>query len=353
MRHLRLKKKNGGITLIEIVVALALFAIIVTPLMRNFIDSSRINMKGRKVMIATDVAQSIMEGFAGKTYEDVIIGLDMASGGFEMKDVSSNSAKYAFSAINHGFYNYGDNHAVKVNFPSDKITGITPSTITFSPAVLSRYGATSPAVTPAGGMWYTVSSDEAKSFIAQKPVPLEEVVATSALNNTFLLKTLDNPADPTTLVLGPFEDREPVLGADGKVMKDSNGYDVYPASADKRLYFGYSDDGSDPANGVDRQYTPLMAYMVYTRVNKDQYYFDVVCTFTPMAHSDTEKYYTYNVKLAVYEYTYDVTAGPSGDVVSSDDRVDRTDVDYVIFEGTPIVTLEGGMMNKNQNQNTI
>ncbi|MBR3515787.1 MAG: type II secretion system protein [Lachnospiraceae bacterium] len=344
-------KKNKGITLIEIVVALALFAIIITPLMKNFLTASKVNNKGRKVMIATDVAQDIMEGFAGKSYEDVIQGLDDVTGGFGMS-ISDNSAKYAFSSINEGYYNMGGTHAVQVNFPSDKITDINPGRITFSADIVSKYGAIFPDSSKPNS-WRTVSSNENDSFVASRPIPLEEVVATSVLTDAFLMGTLKAPSDPAHKVLGPYEDRQPILEG-GVVKKDSNGYTVYPESADKRLYFGYSDDGSKPAESIPRQHLPRMAYMVYTRVNKDQYYFDVVVVFTPMADTESatdNDYFTYNVKLTVYEYTYEETVSEDGTTLyTSSDRyeADIADPTYITFGRTPLVTLEGGMMSRNQ-----
>lgn len=63
------RKHNKGFTLIELLVAVALFAIVVVPIMSTFITSMRLNQKSRKMMIAYDLGQTIMEDISDKNYE--------------------------------------------------------------------------------------------------------------------------------------------------------------------------------------------------------------------------------------------------------------------------------------------
>lgn len=65
------KGKNKGFSLIEILIGIGMLAVIVIPILHTFITSAQINRDSRQVMIQTEVAQTIMEGFAGKTYADV------------------------------------------------------------------------------------------------------------------------------------------------------------------------------------------------------------------------------------------------------------------------------------------
>ena len=60
--------KNKGFTLIEIVVAIAVLAIAITPILTSFITSAKLNVKSQKLMAATNIEQSIMEGFADNYY---------------------------------------------------------------------------------------------------------------------------------------------------------------------------------------------------------------------------------------------------------------------------------------------
>lgn len=58
------RENNRGFTLVELVIAVAILAIAVAPLMANFIQSSRMNLKGRKSLNATNLGQAVMEGMS-------------------------------------------------------------------------------------------------------------------------------------------------------------------------------------------------------------------------------------------------------------------------------------------------
>lgn len=69
-----MKKRTGnrGFTLVELMIAIAILALVLTPLVANFIQSSKINLKGRKSLNAMNLAQDIMEGMSGYTADEVI-----------------------------------------------------------------------------------------------------------------------------------------------------------------------------------------------------------------------------------------------------------------------------------------
>lgn len=54
-------KKNSGFTLVELIVAVALFAIVIGPLFQAFSNSIKANSKARSVLKATQLATSIMD----------------------------------------------------------------------------------------------------------------------------------------------------------------------------------------------------------------------------------------------------------------------------------------------------
>jgi len=64
-------KNNGGFTLVELIIAVAILAIVITPLISNFIQSSRLNLKGRKYLNEMNLAQDIMEGLSGYTADEI------------------------------------------------------------------------------------------------------------------------------------------------------------------------------------------------------------------------------------------------------------------------------------------
>lgn len=67
------KKKNGGFTLVELIVAVTLFAIVIGPLFQAFSSSIKANSRARGVLKATQLAESIMdnvERYTQKTLRD-------------------------------------------------------------------------------------------------------------------------------------------------------------------------------------------------------------------------------------------------------------------------------------------
>ena len=67
----RHKSSNAGFSLIELLIAVTILAIIVIPLLHMFVTSTRINVKSRQMLRATTVAQDIMEGLKAYNLEEV------------------------------------------------------------------------------------------------------------------------------------------------------------------------------------------------------------------------------------------------------------------------------------------
>lgn len=65
------KLNNKGMTLVELLVAIAILAIIVGPFLHAFISSMRTNAKARDALRTTTVAQDITEGLKAYTVEDL------------------------------------------------------------------------------------------------------------------------------------------------------------------------------------------------------------------------------------------------------------------------------------------
>ena len=111
------KVRNKGLTLLEVLIAVCLFAIVVAPISASLLTALKINIKSRTMLTATDVAQSLMESFSEKTYEEckntvVALGGTLATG---------------FSSIDNGYYN---NAANAVSLPWSSVsTYITVNSI--------------------------------------------------------------------------------------------------------------------------------------------------------------------------------------------------------------------------------
>lgn len=65
------KNNNRGFTLVELIIAVAILAIVIMPLISNFIQSSKMNLKGRKSLNAMNLAQDVMEGMSAFTASEV------------------------------------------------------------------------------------------------------------------------------------------------------------------------------------------------------------------------------------------------------------------------------------------
>ena len=63
--------KNAGMTLVELLVAITILAIIVVPLLHSMASSARVGLKARQHLRTTTAAQDIMEGLKAETLEDL------------------------------------------------------------------------------------------------------------------------------------------------------------------------------------------------------------------------------------------------------------------------------------------
>ncbi len=78
--------KDAGFSLVELLIAVVILAIIVIPLMNLFVSSNRINIKSRKTLRATTVAQDIMEGLKAYDIDEIKEQFADPSNGFYVID---------------------------------------------------------------------------------------------------------------------------------------------------------------------------------------------------------------------------------------------------------------------------
>lgn len=78
--------RDAGFSLVELLIAVVILAIIVIPLMNLFVSSNRINIKSRKTLRATTAAQDIMEGLKAYNIEEVKAQFKDPASGFYVID---------------------------------------------------------------------------------------------------------------------------------------------------------------------------------------------------------------------------------------------------------------------------
>lgn len=78
--------KDAGFSLLEILIAVVILAIIVIPLMNLFLSSNRLNIKSRQTLRATTAAQDIMEGLKAYNIEEIKEQFDKPADGFYVID---------------------------------------------------------------------------------------------------------------------------------------------------------------------------------------------------------------------------------------------------------------------------
>ena len=66
-----MKQDNRGMTLVELLIAITMLALITTPFFNSFFVSVKNNNKARNVLRATTVAQNLMEGLKAFSVEDI------------------------------------------------------------------------------------------------------------------------------------------------------------------------------------------------------------------------------------------------------------------------------------------
>ncbi len=121
------KKNNSGFSLIEILLAIAILAIVIGPIFSAFITSAKVNMNARKTMAATNVAQTILEGFADKRYSDI----SSVIGNMGSVDLTGTSA---LSSVNDNYYNMKDHCGTMTvtNLSANRADKITVGPLTYN-----------------------------------------------------------------------------------------------------------------------------------------------------------------------------------------------------------------------------
>lgn len=71
MREDREKKRNSGFTLVEVLIAVAILAVISIPVLQSFVSVATVNSKSRRRLSATTIAENLMESCKGISLKEV------------------------------------------------------------------------------------------------------------------------------------------------------------------------------------------------------------------------------------------------------------------------------------------
>lgn len=80
MREDRERKRNSGFTLVEVMIAVAILAIISIPVLQSFVSVAQVNSKSRRRLSATTIAENLMESCKGIPLKEVAAQCDNLSG---------------------------------------------------------------------------------------------------------------------------------------------------------------------------------------------------------------------------------------------------------------------------------
>ncbi len=154
------KGDNRGLSLIEVLVAVMILGIIVTPFLHSFITAANANSDAKQIHKATVVAQSVMEGFKAEDLEELALQFNYPGEGFYVLASGRIGDGTNVAALARELRWDGSNYqsVVKYEDPSlsalaDKRPGVTASSYS------ADMGATSEFLGQAGGVYYFTIED--------------------------------------------------------------------------------------------------------------------------------------------------------------------------------------------------
>lgn len=247
------RTNNKGFSLVELLLAIIVLAIVMGPMIESFISSARLNRNSRRLMVATNVAQTITEGFTNKDFEDIKSSISAIEGGGSV----SVDLIGPFSSVSGNIYNMSANYR--------RVTSNTYTADAFSG-----------------------NSTKAINYITKDTMVLGDG---TIINNTDLINGTNhfgtNSLSVNSVSFNNAFEREIMLSY------RPAGVDPLPLMV---CYHSGALEKGQPGNDK-----PELITIGYTAVKSEGYTFDVIITLFPIAHDSTTKYYTYNMCVSVYD----------------------------------------------------
>lgn len=183
-------KNNKGFSLVEVIVAVAVFAILIVPLTSQLITAIKTNSKSTKKQYAVEKAEELMESFKvcelASSVGDSIVIADGNASAYE------NDSDYDAEAHNYTFTKTGTDTQT-INLPNGSTTSYTVDTYTCNDISLGKeyekYTATitvdskAYAVSAAGYIWDAENNDFKKTTVGEEEVYLTTTSASGTVRN--------------------------------------------------------------------------------------------------------------------------------------------------------------------------
>lgn len=117
---------NKGMSLVEVIIAVALLTIVIIPVMQSFVYSARVNAKARTLQKATVAAQTIMENYKAYPVEDIC--QQFASGTFMVGSGTGVNCHETVHDLTSGQHIYMIDNISYENSTYDAQIRLTPTT---------------------------------------------------------------------------------------------------------------------------------------------------------------------------------------------------------------------------------
>lgn len=127
----RLKGDNKGLSLIEVLIAVIIVAIVAVPFLRSFITAAHANNRAKRAHKATTLAQSLVEGLKTETLEDICMQFNYPGVDFRLLDTARINLDPDDASDNIGnhilelYYTAGTGYVKSTNYEDPSLTGLT------------------------------------------------------------------------------------------------------------------------------------------------------------------------------------------------------------------------------------
>lgn len=137
-----IKKDNSGFTLVELLIAIVIIAIVMIPMYSNFREATYLNGRAKAAMDATNMASNIMEGLSAYTPDEIILGFYSE----DKRHVSDNTLPALnilpneVSLADGGSAGYGDLKNVSITTDADGNVTATQAEINLNTNIMTPGG---------------------------------------------------------------------------------------------------------------------------------------------------------------------------------------------------------------------